>query len=341
MGAILDGLIRGLLDSSPTPPSNRPEFPVPSHRLLPVRETLHGRFDRSLPPVLRVASGDVVEAQAPNAGWSLVEQADPVAHREKVTPLVPEDADGHCLLGPVYVEGLEPGDTLEVEILELRVARWGWSGAAGWDSEYNVRLGIDGAEHMEWIWRIDPDAGTATSTGGHEIAIRPFLGLIGMPPADAGRHPTDPPRRTGGNLDCRELIPGSRLFLPVEVPGGLLSFGDGHGVQGDGEVAGPALECPMERVVLRLTRHPRRLPAPRALTPTGWVAFGFHENLQEAMYAALNEMLDWMQEVLGIRRAEATMLASLQVSLRVTQIVNGVKGVHALWPQGAEWRIDG
>ncbi|MGV3617676.1 MAG: acetamidase/formamidase family protein [Fimbriimonas sp.] len=303
-----------------------------THSLRPSVDTLHGRFDPDLVPVLRVASGDTIEAQTPDAGWRWIAQQNPFAPSEKYTPRISHHGDGHCLLGPVYVEGLAPGDTLEVEILELRPGRWGWCSAAGWDSEYNRRMGLDGAEHRRWQWKVDPDALTAVSDKGHEVALRPFLGLIGMPPATPGEHPTDPPRRTGGNLDCRELVAGTRLFLPVEVAGGLLSFGDGHGVQGDGEVAGPALEIPMERVVLRLTAHRYVLPAPRAITPTGRVAFGFHEDLQEAMYAALNEMLDWIQQELGVLRAEAAMIASLQVSLRVTQIVNGVKGVHALWP---------
>lgn len=311
------------------------------HRLFPTVENLHGRFDPSLPPVLTVASGDLVEAQTLDAGWGLVEQDDPFAQTQRLTPRQAHHRDGHCLLGPIAVEGLKAGETLEVEILELRPGKWGWSGAAGWESEYNRRLGIEGAEHMSWRWRLDPDAGTAVSNQGHSVRLRPFLGLIGMPPAALGEHPTDPPRRTGGNLDCRELVPGSRLLLPAEVAGGLLSFGDGHGVQGDGEVAGPALEIPMERVLLRLSVSDESLSAPRAITPAGWVAFGFHEDLQEAMYAALNEMLDWMQQALNIRRAEATMLASLQVSMRVTQIVNGVKGVHAVFLGGGLSRGEG
>jgi acetamidase/formamidase len=305
---------------------------MPIHRLLPTVENLHGRFDPSLTPVLTIASGDLVDAQTLSAGWGLVEQDDPLTESQKLNPLKPHHKDGHCLLGPIYVDGLKAGQTLEVEILELTPANWGWSGAAGWESEYNHRLGIEGAEHMGWRWRIDPATNRAVSNKGHELKLRPFLGLIGMPPALEGEHPTDPPRRTGGNIDCRELIPGTRLFLPVEVDGGLLSFGDGHGIQGDGEVSGPALEIPMAHVLLRLTAHEENLTAPRALTPAGRITFGFHEDLQEAMYAALNEMLDWMQQTLDIRRAEATMLASLQVSLRVTQIVNGVKGVHAIWP---------
>jgi acetamidase/formamidase len=162
------------------------------------------------------------------------------------------------------------------------------------------------------------------------------MGILGMPPDEPGRHSTFPPRFCGGNIDCKELIAGSSLYLPIAVDGGLFSVGDGHALQGDGEVAGPALECPMERVEVELHLHPNmRLARPRANTPAGWVTFGFHEDLNEAMLVALGDMLDLMQELHGFARKEALSLASLLVDLHVTQIVNGVRGVHALLPHGA------
>ncbi len=156
-----------------------------------------------------------------------------------------------------------------------------------------------------------------------------------MPPAAAGRHSTVPPRPTGGNIDCKELVAGSTLYLPVEVAGGLFSLGDGHAVQGDGEAAGPALECPMERVSVRfevLEDMPLRMP--QADTPAGWLTFGFHEDLDEAMWLALEGMLDVLERR-GYNRKEALMLASLVVDLRVTQVVNITKGVHAVLPHAA------
>src|SRR5436190_4897668 len=146
-----------------------------------------------------------------------------------------------------------------------------------------------------------------------------------------GIQSTFPPTGCGGNLDCRELTEGTALFLPIAVDGALFSAGDGHAVQGDGEVAGPALECPMEAAELEfLLRSDLGLVRPRAHTPRGWVTFGFHDSLDEATALALSDMLDLLEERLGCGRREALALASLVVDLHVTQIVNGVRGVHAM-----------
>lgn len=129
---------------------------------------------------------------------------------------------------------------------------------------------------------------------------------------------------------------GSTLYLPVEVPGGLVSAGDGHGAQGDGEVAGMALECPLEELAIRLERLPTvRLRGPRADTPAGWITFGFSEDLDRAAEEALNGMLDLLEERLGLSPPEAAALAGVVVHVRVTQMVNGVRGVHAVLPRGA------
>jgi acetamidase/formamidase len=159
---------------------------------------------------------------------------------------------------------------------------------------------------------------------------------MGMPPDEPGVHSTTPPRPTGGNIDCKELVAGSTLYLPVAVPGGLFSAGDGHARQGDGEVAGPAIECPMERVDLTFdVRRDLVLPTPCAETPAGWVTFGFHEDLNEGMFAALSAMLDLMGVRFALSRPDALALASATVDLHVTQIVNGVRGVHAILPHDA------
>ncbi|MES2462353.1 MAG: acetamidase/formamidase family protein [Armatimonadota bacterium] len=158
-----------------------------------------------------------------------------------------------------------------------------------------------------------------------------------MPTDEPGILSTAPPRFTGGNIDCRELIIGSSLFLPIAVSGGLFSVGDGHGAQGDGEVSVLALECPMERVELTFRLYPEgRLTTPRAYTTAGCLTFGFHEDLDEATYIALDAMLDLMiEQQPGLTRGQALGLASLIVDLRITQIVNGVKGVHAVLPHFA------
>jgi acetamidase/formamidase len=303
------------------------------HEIVPSRATLHGHFSRDLPPVLTIDSGDRVVVSTLDAGWGMIENPDPFAPPPKFAGRIARLDSGHALCGPIAVNGARAGMTLEVRIHDVRPGRWGWSSAGGFPSDVNQRLGL--AEPPEHVlrWAIDPDSALARDAQGLTLRLRPFLGVIGMPPAEPGTHSTIPPRICGGNLDCKELVAGSHLFLPIAVDGALLSVGDGHGVQGDGEVAGPALECPMERVELEIHLHASRAIAlPRARTPAGWITLGFDADLDEAMFAALDGMLDVMVELLGIDRKRALALASLVVDLRVSQIVNGVRGVHALLP---------
>jgi acetamidase/formamidase len=185
-------------------------------------------------------------------------------------------------------------------------------------------------------WSLDPASGTGRNQHGHTVRLRPFLGVLGLAPAAPGRHSTIPPRRCGGNLDCRELVAGSVLYLPVEVDGALLSAGDGHAAQGDGEVSGTAIECPLDRVRLRLEvleDLPLRFPA--ADTPAGRVSLGVGDTLDDAADAALEGMFDHLVARYGVSRADAVALASVVVDVRVTQIVNQVVGVHAVLPHGA------
>lgn len=225
--------------------------------------------------------------------------------------------------------------TLEVKIEEIRPGAWGWTTAGGWDSEVNRRLGV--VEHETLMrWTLDPDAMTGRNQFGHTIALRPFMGVMGMPPDEPGLHPSYPPRFCGGNIDCKELMAGSTLYLPIPVEGALFSVGDGHAAQADGEACSTGIECPMERVVLTFhLRNDLRLTTPRAHTPAGWLTFGFHEDLNEATVIALEAMLDLMGEQYGLQRTDALAMASLVVDLRITQIVNDVRGVHAVLPHGA------
>jgi acetamidase/formamidase len=168
---------------------------------------------------------------------------------------------------------------------------------------------------------------------GRTMKLRPFMGVMGVAPPEPGEHSTTPPRVWGGNIDCKELVSGTTLYLPIGVEGALFSVGDGHGAQGDGEVCGTAIECPMKRVELTfdLVDAPP-LKAPRAKTADAWLTFGFDEDLNRAMLMALNGMLDLIQEQRGVDRQEALLLASLAVDLRITQIVNRAQGVHAVLP---------
>lgn len=305
------------------------------YTLKPERATLHGTFSREYEPVLTVKSGDTVRFSTLDAGWGL-EPHNEDGKRRRFEPMeFPRDR-GHCLVGPVAFEGAKKGMTLEVQINRVIPGAWGWTSAGGWQSPHNAALGMQEGEQYHLNWKLDTESMIGTSQFGHKVALRPFMGLMGMPPDEPGVHPTAPPRFCGGNIDCKELIAGSTLYLPIAVDGGLFSTGDGHGVQGDGEVATPALECPMD--VADLTFYVRddiSLSMPRAKTPAGWITFGFDEDLNKAMYTALGGMLDLMQELHQMERKEALALSSLVVDLRVTQVVNGVRGVHAVLPHGA------
>ncbi len=152
-----------------------------------------------------------------------------------------------------------------------------------------------------------------------------------MPPPEPGEHSTGPPRRVGGNIDCKLLVAGTTLFLPIGVDGALLSAGDGHGAQGDGEVSGTAIECPFERAQLTLDlRADLDLRMPIARTSDAWVTFGFDDDLDVAASLATETMLDLIEREHRLDRAYALALASVAVDLHVTQVVNGAKGVHAV-----------
>jgi acetamidase/formamidase len=219
---------------------------------------------------------------------------------------------------------------LAVHIDEVRAGGWGWTWAGGWWSALGERLRLPDLDGHLLEWELDGAAGVARDEKGREVELRPFLGVLGMPPDEPGVHSTMPPRVTGGNIDCKELVEGSTLLLPIAVDGALFSAGDGHAAQGDGEVGQMAIECPLEHVQLTLTvRQDVPLAAPCALTPTAWITFGFDEDLDEAVVEAISGMLDLMGRELGLERKEALALASIVVDLRVTQVVNGVRGVHA------------
>jgi acetamidase/formamidase len=303
----------------------------------PERENLVGHFSRDAEPALTIASGDTVVFRTLDAGWNLgAEWAGyPAGKERKFSPRDQVKDSGHCMCGPIAIVGAKAGMTLEIRIGEIRPGNWGWTAGGGWHHAVHERLNmLDREAHLRW--NIDADNMTAVNQYGHELKLRPFLGVMGMPTDEPGLLPTPPPRRTGGNLDCKELVTGTSLFLPIEVDGGLFCAGDGHALQGDGEMCVTAIECPMDRVELTFVLHPDlNIRMPRARTAEGRLALGVHEDLQEATYLAIEGILDLMTEEYAIDRYDAFALASLVVDLRITQIVNGVRGVHAVLPHNA------
>jgi acetamidase/formamidase len=297
---------------------------VALHEIPLERRTLHGHFSRELEPIVTVEPGDSIVFSCLSSGWRDAEHA-PYAERRNG-----ELDGGHALVGPVEVRGARAGQTLEVAIDEVRIGAWGVTDAGGWHTPLNERLGLHEGENVALHWMLDADAGVGTDQVGRRVALRPFLGVIGVAPDEPGIHSTTPPRPWGGNIDCKELVVGTTLYLPIAVDGALLSAGDGHAAQGDGEVSQLAIEAPVERAQLTVSvREDLRLTTPIAWTPVAWLTFGFDEDLDEAAALALDAMLELMGREHGLERREALALASVVVDLRVTQLVNGARGVHA------------
>jgi acetamidase/formamidase len=303
------------------------------HEIPLERRTLHGHFSCDLEPVLAIDPGDTIAISTLDAGWGLEGGSWDRRHFE---PRDPELDAGHPLIGPIEVRGARAGQTLEIRIDAIRVGSYGFTDAGGWPSALNTRLGVDDGDTLALWWELDADAGVGRDQHGREIELRPFLGVLGMPPAETATcWPTGPPRVWGGNLDCKELVAGTTLLLPIPVEGALFSAGDGHARQGDGEVSQLAIECPVERAELTLgVRDDLKLRTPIAWTPDAWLVLGLDDDLDEAAASAVEGMIELMEREHGLERRDALALASLVVDLRVTQVVNGVKGVHAVLPHG-------
>jgi acetamidase/formamidase len=302
-----------------------------SHRLDPEPGTTADVFSREHAPVLTIDPGDTVVVRSLDASGHLERQTTP----GEVKPKMFAASRGHCLTGPIEVRGAQPGDMLALRLLALRPGEWGWTVAAVQDTPVTQRLGLADGPPAWLLWELDADAGKGTADRGFVRSLAPFLGVMGLAPPEAGEHSTIPPRASaGGNIDCRELVAGATLFLPVSVPGALLYLGDGHAAQGDGEVGGTAIECPMttEAVVDLVSGRP--LSSVHAETPAGRITFGFSADLNEAMGDALDAMVRWMQVIFELDKGTALALASTCVDLRVTQVVNQTWGVHALLPEG-------
>jgi acetamidase/formamidase len=280
------------------------------HELPLDRRFLRGHFSRDFEPVLAIDPGDSVRIDVPNAGWH-VEWDEPISPREEL------EGFGHPLAGPIEVRGSRAGQTLVVRIDEVEPGPWG----------------VTFTKEPHFLrWEL---AGGIGRTKGFSVELRPFLGVLGMPPPEPGDHSTGPPRRSGGNIDCKELVAGSTLFLPIPVDGALFSAGDPHAAQGDGEVSGTAIECPASAQLTLDVREDLSLEWPIARIEGAWLTFGFDEHLGLAARIAVDGMLDLMERELGLDRDDALALASVAVDLRVTQVVNGALGVHGVLRDGA------
>jgi len=295
-------------------------------------ENLHGYLSRKLPPRLRIAPGDTVVYRTCNAGW---DDIPPGRAPAQALGRRPEGA-GHALSGPIYVEGAEPGDALEVRIGAIVPCDWG----VGTHRPGRARIsGILGGEPDDvaqpWFrhYHLDRARAVYPIVPGVEVPVRPFMGIYATTP-DVDELPTAHPGPHGGNMDCKELTTGTTLYLPVFVPGALFSVGDGHGTQGDGEVDGAAVETGMER--LELTFHVRKgmpIERPRAETADHLLFLAFDEDLDRAAVVATRDAMRYLRDVRGLGWDDAYNLCSLALDLRISQVVDGLKGIHAMLPK--------
>jgi acetamidase/formamidase len=306
------------------------------HHTLPAgAETCHwGFFDAELPPVLTIASGDTVTIDTVSGALdTLPPQFEALeSHREVLAKLTPR-MRGHIMTGPVAVEGAEPGDVLEIRIDAITPSQnWGYT-AIG---PTMGTLPEDFRTRRLWHTAIDRQRGIATLPWGTELPLAPFFGVMGTaPPGFYGALSSIEPREFGGNMDLKELVAGTTLFLPVFNKGAMFSIGDGHGMQGDGEVCLTALETALSGTFRLTVRKDLKFRLPRAETASHWITLGFDPDLDDAAKIALREMIALITERSALAPEEAYMLCSLACDMRVTQLVDGNKGIHAMLPKTA------
>jgi acetamidase/formamidase len=314
------------------------QAPPKIHELKASAATVHrGFFDASLKPVLAIDSGDIVRLETATGNPRYFESLG--VPREKIPAelyAVYEGVEGtgrgdHTLNGPIAIRGAEPGDMLEIRIravdVRLPIAGQGFVPNRGLLPEEFPYA----KDRVLWI---DLTRKTVEYAPGVEVPIKPFWGVIGVaPPPRMGRVPSGPPNVFGGNLDNRDLGAGSTLYLPVHVAGALLSVGDGHAVQGYGEVCLSAVEASLRGEIQVVLHKKGDIRWPRAETATHYITMGLDVDLDEAAKIATREMLDFLVKNKGLTRDDAYMLASAAMDLIVTQVVDGTKGIHAMIPK--------
>jgi len=288
------------------------------------QDRFHVGWDHTNEPALTIKPGETIAFDLMDAGGGQVTPESTVADLanldfDRVNPAV----------GPVYVEGAAPGDALKVSILSLKTADWGWTANIPGFGLLADRF----TEPALHIWKIDPDAKAPAEFGpGGRVPLKPFPGIMGLAPAEPGVHSSVAPLKTGGNMDTRDLGVGTELYLPVEVPGALFSMGDGHAVQGDGEVCGTAIECPLTAVIqLDLIKdagfqYPRFFtpgPVSRHFDEKGYAATtGVGPDLMQAAQQAASDMVDLIAGEHNMEPVEAYMLMSVCANLRISEIVD-------------------
>jgi acetamidase/formamidase len=315
------------------------EFEPKVHVLKPTPQTvMWGYYDAAAKPVLKIQSGDIVEVQTllaitPERLQGAFLPADEVepALREIVNTVKDKGSGGHFLTGPIYIEGAEPGDTLEVRIRAIKLAiPYGYTG-------FVPKRGVlpeDFDRTRMKIIRLDEKRMVGRFGNEIEIPLRPFFGCLGVaPPPASGRVSSGPPGVHAGNLDNKELVAGTTLFIPVHAAGALFAAGDGHAAQGNGEVCLTAIETSLRGTFQFVVRKDVKLRWPRAETPTHYIVMGLDRDLNKATKLAVREVIDFLVTQKNLTPDDAYMLTSLAVDLCITQLVDGTVGVHGMIPK--------
>ena len=297
-----------------------------------------GYYDASTPPVLHIRSGDTVEIQTLiTSSPKRLEEAGVAPEqveqslRDITKEVTNKGPGGHILTGPIFVEGAQPGDVLEVRIQSIRLAipyaYNGFGPGRGFlpeDYPY-PKIKIIPLDEKKMVGRFGP---------GIEIPLHPFFGSMGVaPPEGSGKISSNPPWIHAGNLDNKDLVAGTTLYIPVHAAGALFEVGDGHAGQGNGEVDITALETSLIGTFQFMVRKDMHLRWPRAETPTHFITMGLHEDLNEATKLAVHEMIDFLITDKHLSRDDAFMLASVAADLSITELVDGNKGVHMSIPK--------
>jgi acetamidase/formamidase len=288
------------------------------------RDQWHLAWDHSISPIATIRSGEMLTFDLLDASCGQITESSTV---EAIKTLDFSQVDQ--VNGPIYVEGAEPGDTLEIEMVDLQPATWGWTAII---PGFGL-LADEFSEPALKIWQLEGSAnGWADFAPGIKLPLEPFCGEIGLAPGAPGAHSTIPPYRHGGNMDTKHLTKGARLYLPVEVAGALFSIGDGHAAQGDGEVCGTAIETPMQATLRLTVRKDIQVPEPQFLTAgpltprtntAGYYATdGIGPDLMEATRNAIRHMIDYLQRTYHLSRSDAYMLCSVAVDLKLCEVVD-------------------
>jgi acetamidase/formamidase len=312
-----------------------------THRLEATPETVaYGYYWSEAKPALRINSGDIIDVDTllTNTPAGLARAGVPdekiQASLKAIETALPRgDArrgpGGHILTGPVYVEGAEPGDALEVKILSIDLPiDYGYNGCSGF-----VRANCTGASTK--ILTLNRQTMTSEFAPGIVIPLKPFFGSMGVAPSpEIGRVSSNPPGKHAGNLDNKELVAGSILYIPVFVPGALFEVGDGHAAQGDGEVDQTAIETSLRGRIQLTVRKGMKLTWPRAETATDFITMGTDPDLKVATTVAIQEMVDFLAETKGLTKAQAYQLTSIAGNVAITQLVDLPNlGVHVRMPK--------